>query len=103
MQKTDDIMDLLGYTAEMDAAYFMLNEVCEVPECKESEGGFSDRHSPKVFVCIQSIIKCKRKLGKSVLKKDKELLQYAKERLQKYFVTVDRDEQIRIMKYVQSE
>lgn len=99
----DNVMDLFGAQAELDAAMWMLKEVADLPECKEADGGFLDKYSPKVFVCIQSIIKCKRKLGKSVLKKDKELLQYAKERLQKYFVTVDRDEQIRIMKYVQPD
>lgn len=98
-----DVFDLLGYEAELDAAHWMLNEVIDLPECKEAEGGFLDQYSPKVFVCLQSIIKCKRKLRKSVSKKDKEALAYAKERLQKYFMKVDRDEQIRIMKYVQPD
>ena len=96
-------MDFLGADAELQAALWMLKEVADLPECKEAEGGFVDRYSAQVFVYVQSIIKCKRKLGKSVLKKDKELLEKARLRLQKYFVTLDRDEQIKIMKYVQPD
>jgi hypothetical protein len=99
----DDIMDLLGTDAELQAAQWMLKEVADLPECKEAGDGFVDRYSAQVFVYVQSIIKCKRKLGKSVLKKDKELLEKARLRLQKYFVTLDRDEQIKIMKYVQPD
>jgi hypothetical protein len=99
----DDIMDLLGTDAELQAAQWMLKEVADLPECKEAEDGFVDKYSAQVFVYVQSIIKCKRKLGKSVLKKDKELLENARLRLQKYFVTLDRDEQIKVMKYVQPD
>jgi hypothetical protein len=99
----DDIMDFLGADAELQAALWMLKEVSDLPECKEAEDGFTDKHSARVFVYVQSIIKCKRKLKRSVLKADKELLEKARLRLQKYFVTLDRDEQIKIMKYVQPD
>jgi hypothetical protein len=99
----EDFMDLLWYDAELQTAIWMLKEVTDLPECKEAEDGFVDKYSAQVFVYVQSIIKCKRKLGKSVLKKDKQLLEKAKLRLQKYFVTLDRDEQIKVMKYVQPD
>ena len=99
----DDIMDFLGADAELQAALWMLEDIKDLPECKVAENGFIDKYSPQVFVCVQSIIKCKRKLGRSILKNDKQLLEQAKLRLQKYFVTLDRDEQIKIMKYVQPD
>lgn len=96
-----DIMDFLGAEAELQAALWMLKEITDLPECKVAENGFTDKYSAQVFVCVQSIIKCKRKIGRSVLKKDKEMLEHAKKSLQRYFVTLDRDEQIKILKYVQ--
>ena len=96
-------MNLLGADAELGAAMFMLQEVSDLPECKDSQDGFTDRYSPQVFVYVQSIMKCKRQLGKSILKRDKELLQNAKSKMQKYILTVDRDEQIKILKFVQPD
>ena len=98
-----DIMDFFEADAELQAALWMLKEITDIPECKGAENGFIDKYSAQVFVCVQSIIKCKRKLGKSVLKVDKQLLQQSKLRLQKYFVTLDRDEQIKVLKYVQPD
>lgn len=99
----DDIMDFFEADAELQAALWMLKEISDLPECKNAENGFTDKYSAQVFVCIQSIIKCKRKLGKSILKNDKLLLQQSKLRLRKHFVTLDRDEQIRVLKYVQPD
>jgi hypothetical protein len=98
-----DIMDFLDADAELQAAIWMLKEVTDLPECQTAENGFADKYSPQVFVYAQSIIKCKRQLGKSILKKDKQVLQLAKERMQKYILTVDRDEQIKILKFVQPD
>lgn len=95
-------MDGLLAHCELDAAIFMLKEITDLPECKLDTQGFTDKYSPQVFVCVQSIIKCKNKLGKSS-KKDKVLLNQVLERLRKYIVTVDRDEQIKILKYVQPD
>lgn len=97
----DNLMDFLDAELELDAASFMLRSIQELPECKDSENGFTDKHSPQVFVCIQSIIKCKRALNKSVSKSDKNMLLIARERLRAHFVTLDRDEQIKVLKYVQ--
>ena len=99
----DDIMDFFATDAELQAAMWMLKEVTDLPECKEAEYGFSDRYSAQVFVYVQSIIKCKRKLKQRVLKEDKELLEKARLRLRKHFVTLDRDEQIKVLKYVQPD
>ena len=96
-------MNLLGADAELQAAIWMLDEISKFPENHAVENGFADKYSPQVFVCVQSIIKCKRQMGNSILKKDKELLQVAKSKMQKYILTVDRDEQIKILKYVQPD
>lgn len=97
----NDIMDYFEADAEYQAAIWMLKQITDLPECKGAEGGFTDKYSAQVFVCIQSIIKCKRKMGKSILKNDKLLLEQSKLRLRKHFVTLDRDEQIKVLKYVQ--
>jgi hypothetical protein len=99
----DDIMSFFEADAELQAAVWMLKEVTDLPESKNCEDGFPDKYSAQVFVYIQSIIKCKRKLKKSILKADKELLEKARLRLRKHFVTLDRDEQIKVFKYVQPD
>ena len=96
-----DIMYLLEADAELQAAIWMLKQITDSPDCKDAENGFADKYSAQVFVCIKSIIKCKRKLKRSVLKSDKEMLQCSKLRLLKHFTTLDRDEQIKVLKYVQ--
>lgn len=94
-------MDLLEADLELQAALYMLKQIVDSSECQDAEFGYIEKHSPQVFVCMKSIIRCKRKLKRSVLKSDKDLLDNAKKRMQKYILTVDIDEQIRILKYVQ--
>lgn len=103
MNLQDDLMDFFGTDAELQFALWRLKEITDLPECQITENGFTDNYSAHVFVCVQSIIKCKRKLGRSVLKKDKEMLEIAKKALQRHFVTLDRDEQIKVLKYVQPD
>lgn len=100
-EKEGDFMDYLQADAEYGAAMFMLNDINNLPECKEAENGFTDRHSAQVFVCAQSIIKSKKKMGLSISKKDNQLLKQSLTRLQKYIITLDHDEQIKVLKYVQ--
>lgn len=96
-----DLLDFLGADAEIQAALFMLKEINEKPECKTAPNGYTDEYSPQVYVCFQSIIKCKRLLHRTVTKKDKEHLEHALARMREYIVRVDRDEQKKILKYVQ--
>lgn len=51
--------------------------------------------SPSIVSCLQDIIKHKKH------KKYKEALEKAMEVLRKYFITLDRDDQIKVLKYVQ--
>ena len=103
MKLRDQFTEDLLADAELGAALYILEEVSKNEKCLNAPDGYSDEFSPQVFVCIQSIIRCKRRLRKSILKTDKVLLANAKARLQKYFPTVDRDEQIKILKFVQPE